>query len=141
MKKRELNIAGYLTVEASFLVPLMVVILIIVIYWSFYIYNNCVIYQDCYIAALRGCQLMDMKDSEIRNKVEKYVNDLLDNQLFQYQKEATVSVGAITIGVSASTSIENKTVNILMQENDVYLSDRQAESKRIDPVWLIRNVY
>lgn len=141
MCNRVKRLSGYLTVEASLLVPMMVVLLIIIMYWSFYIYNNCVVYQDCYISSLRGSQMMDMKESQIENKVKEYAETLLDNQLFQYQKEPEVSVGILSVKVSAKSVISNKTKGLIEQKNDLFTTTREAESKRIDPVWLIRNKY
>ena len=81
----ENRISAFLTVEASLLMPMMIMLLVITIYWTFYMYNNCVVYQDCYISSLRGSQMMDMEVSEVKSSVLEYAKDLLNNQLFQYQ--------------------------------------------------------
>ncbi len=129
-----------MTVEASFIVPLMFFVLIIIIYWSFYTYNNCVIYQDCYIASLRGSQLIDMQDSEVAAKVEEYAKGLLDNQLFQYQKNPKVDIGGFNISISAESSIDNLISAYFNQDNQLNIN-REAKSKRINPVDMIRILY
>ncbi len=129
-----------MTIEASFIVPLMVFILIIIIYWSFYTYNNCVVYQDCYITALRGSQLIDMKQDEIENLLNVYANDLLDNQLFQYQISPQIDVGIINISVSADSYIENL-LSTYFNQDRMFTTNRKANSKKINPIALIRSRY
>lgn len=135
------RMSAYITVEASLLVPMMVVVTLIVIYWAFYIYNNCVVYQDCYISSLRGSQMMDMDNGQIKKKVYSYAEMLLNNQMFQYQKNPSVDVGMFSVKVNATSNIDNKLVGFIEQKQNIFTTSREAESRRIDPVWLIRNHY
>lgn len=137
LKKR---LKAYMTVEASMIMPLMVMILIVTVYWAFYTYNNCVIYQDCYIASLRGCQLYDVGENELRDKVTRYARDLLDNQLFQYQVNPKIKIGLWDISVEADTYIDNK-VEDYMGPNRIFSTRRKADSRRIDPVKIVRSIY
>ena len=77
MNKSRCN--AYITLEASFIVPLMTIIFVIIIYITFFEYNSCVIYQDSYIAALRGSQLREMSESEIESQMPK--NCLVTNYI------------------------------------------------------------
>ena len=42
---RELD--AYMTVEASFVIPMALCLIVLTIYLSFYMYNKCVLTQDC----------------------------------------------------------------------------------------------
>lgn len=45
---------GYLTVEASFILPIVLFLYLLIVLCGFYLYNRCVISQDNYLIALRG---------------------------------------------------------------------------------------
>ena len=67
MKIKKKKIKAYMTIEASFIVPVCTMIIILTIMFLFFLYNNCVVYQDCYIAALRGSQIMDASSAIIQS--------------------------------------------------------------------------
>ncbi len=50
---------GYLTVEASLVMPLVILIYLLMILCGFYLYNRCVISQDNYLLAFRGSRFTD----------------------------------------------------------------------------------
>lgn len=45
---------GYMTLEASLIVPMIICVLTLLIYFSFYLYGRCVLSQDSYILAFRA---------------------------------------------------------------------------------------
>lgn len=53
------NWSGYLTVEASLVMPLVIMIYLLMILCGFYLYNRCVISQDNYLLAFRGSRFTD----------------------------------------------------------------------------------
>lgn len=138
MRKR---VAGYISVESSFIMPCVMVILALIIYWTFYMYNRCVLYQDCYIAALRGAQLAHEDKKKILSETELAIMKLLENQLYQYQKEPEVVVSDSMISVKASNRIDITVPQIIGGKNNNLISNREADSKIINPSTLIRNVY
>ena len=85
--KKEKNMTGYLSLEASFVVPLVFMLFILSIYFTFFLYNHLVVNQSCYIAALRGSRLKNSADKV----VEAYTGDelckLLDEQIYQYSAD------------------------------------------------------
>ncbi|MCL2050566.1 MAG: hypothetical protein FWG91_02375 [Lachnospiraceae bacterium] len=56
--KRKLNnrcyLNGYMTIEASLIIPFVVAIYFFLIFTSFYLYNKCVLVQDTYIKCYRA---------------------------------------------------------------------------------------
>ena len=54
-KQHALN--AYMTLEASFIIPFVFICFILIILYTFYLYNHMVVYQSCYLSALRGSQL------------------------------------------------------------------------------------
>ena len=45
---------GYMTVEAAFIVPVVIFSIAAIIYFSLYLYTGCILAQDCYILAFRA---------------------------------------------------------------------------------------
>jgi len=138
---KKMMIKAYMTVEASFLLPCVVIILIISIYWTFYMYNKCVVYQDCYISALRGSQIVSKNGGEIEELTRENIMDLLKNQLYQYQICPNVTVGGEKVTVSASTNIDILQTNIMNINQKKLGSERKAYAIRINPGKLIREIY
>ena len=132
---------AYMTLEASFIVPVAVMICVLVIMYLFYMYNNCVVYQDCYIAALRGSQIMDASTSEVRNKVIAYADELLDNQIYQYSRQPVVEVGLMSVKVSASTRIDMVAQGLSLYNEPYFGSQREAQCMRTDPTELVRAIH
>ena len=55
MCRKELKwTGGYLTVEASIIIPLAVFLTGFIFYLTFYLYNRCIVSQDTYMLAFRG---------------------------------------------------------------------------------------
>ena len=61
---------GYMTVEASFVVPFVICAFVAIIYFSNYLYDRCVLSQDCYILAFRA---MSSANDQMSNDPGAYV--------------------------------------------------------------------
>lgn len=132
------KINGYMTIEASFIIPFVFMLFVLIIYFSFYLYNQCVVYQDCYIAALRGSQIRNSSTSYVESITEKHIDSLLDNQIFEYCKDYEVNCTVFSVKTEASSDI-GMNFNNLMPYNEKNLhTEKSASATRIDPVELIR---
>ena len=54
MSKKIRCVKGYMTLEASFIIPWVIFLFVFLIYASFYFYNKCVLFQDVYAVCFRG---------------------------------------------------------------------------------------
>ncbi len=138
-KRKPISLDGYMTLEASFIVPLAFICFIIILLYTFYLYNHLVVYQSCYISALRGSQIKNATTDAVKNYVDEQATLLLGEQVYQYQIDHTSDVSALSIKVNAVSFITN-----LMSIFDLYkerelVSDRGVSINRIDPVDYIRN--
>ena len=52
-KWKRMEAEAYFTVEAALIVPVVVCIFVMIIYLSFYLYDRCVLTQDCYVLSYR----------------------------------------------------------------------------------------
>ncbi|MCM1087962.1 MAG: pilus assembly protein [Muribaculaceae bacterium] len=48
------TVKGYMTIEAAFIVPWVIFLIVFLIYVSFYFYDKCVLFQDAYTVCFRG---------------------------------------------------------------------------------------
>lgn len=53
------SLKGYLTVEASFIMPIVLSLYLLIILCGFYLYDRCVISQDNYLLAFRGSRFTE----------------------------------------------------------------------------------
>ena len=62
---------GYFTVEASMVMPVVIILSGMIFYLTFYLYNRCIVSQDAYIMAFNGSLCCGKEDEEIRQKMKK----------------------------------------------------------------------
>ncbi|MBS7304028.1 MAG: hypothetical protein KIG50_07825 [Lachnospiraceae bacterium] len=112
MKKRKKYFDGYLTVEAVFIIPSAVTIIVILMYWGFFCYDKCVSVQSAYLAALRGSNEWNMSGKDTEAFVKKNMDEAI-KKTFLYTKNSETQV---RIGFSdIETKIEGK-MNILFSK-------------------------
>lgn len=81
MKGRKKYMDGYLTVEASFLVPMAFILLWVVIYWGFFFYDTSVSVQCGYISALRGSNQWQLSYDGQREYAHGQLESLIEETL------------------------------------------------------------
>lgn len=140
-KKRRLLLNGYFTIEASLLLPVVTVLILVVCIICFYLYNSCVVYQACYISALRGSQLLDTPQTEVNQQVKGFMEELLDFQIYDYVKEYKVDTGILVIRTEAKAKVTNL-FKVFEEFKDIEMSQKSSGKATItDPVKLIRMKY
>lgn len=65
---------GYMTLEASIIMPWVIFMFSFLIYISFYVYDKCVLYQDSYTVCMRG----SIQKEE--NGAVNYINSHMERQ-------------------------------------------------------------
>lgn len=138
MKMKNKCINGYMTIEAGIYVPIVFIVIITILYYSFYLYNHCVVYQSCYIAGLRGSNCNELTNSEIEDYVNQEVAKLLDEQIFQYQIKYKSNVSISSIQISAESAIKYILKRIGIVNEESLKSDRSVKVMRTNPVMFIR---
>ncbi len=130
---------GYMTLEATFIIPFVFICFILIILYTFYLYNHMVVYQSCYLSALRGSQLKNATNETVKELVDAEIRKLLDNQVYQYQFDFDSDVNLLSIKVNAKSHITNKIAEFNIYKEKELVSNRSTEINRIDPVDYIRN--
>lgn len=119
---------GYLTVEASMLVPLVVLLIALLLYLSFFLYNRCILTQDAYILAFRGSIQKEERE------VQKYIEEC---SKVQFSKKYA---GMKNIEKNIAVSNKKITVKISGVTSNNWLIEKEAEAERINPAKVIRKI-
>lgn len=102
MSKKYLK--GSYTLEATLIMPMILSILVLLIYWAFYLHDRAILSAAAYTAALRGSQMISGEN--ISDEVNKCSKDLINNRLLITKGiEQRVEVKGDTIAVSYEGSI------------------------------------
>lgn len=95
------NMTGYFTVEAALLFPMVLMIIVFMIFLSFYCYDRCVLEQCAYAAALRGSSNRFSNTQEAYEVAEDAAETLIEGRLFAVREvNATVRVSGLAVTVS-----------------------------------------
>lgn len=91
---------GYMTLEASLIMPFVFYICLFIIYIGFLLYDRCLIMQDCYRIALRGSSTYGNNNQDVYNTAYDYMRKvsyqkyITNNYNFQIQVNKDVTVRA-----------------------------------------------
>lgn len=139
MYKKEKN--AYFTVEASMLIPLILGGIIFVIYLGIYLYNVCTLKQSSYMAALRGSQMKNVSNEDIKSYTQQQLNQLLEQQILATEKlETRIHVTGNKVKIYISTNITMPFAGFISKAVDFWEIENEAEANRLNPVEIIRNV-
>ncbi len=138
-RKTRKVLSGYMTTEASVIIPLAFVCFIIIILYTFYLYNHLTVYQSCYLSALRGSQLKNATNGAVKAYVDREAEKLLDEQVYKYQIDYGSDVSMISIKVNARSYVDNLMARFGLYKEEKLTSNRDVSINRIDPVDYIRN--
>lgn len=96
---------GYMTLEASFIMPVTVILITALMYLSFYLYTTAFLNQAAYIAAFRA-SLCDEGNAKAEDTAEKELDKLLKESILPIRNlEKKISVSAVSVSVSLQADL------------------------------------
>lgn len=99
---------AYLTVEASYLIPMVIFLIVLIIYFSFYCFDRSVSIQNGYIAALRASNQWESSEGQKKDFAYKEWKSLTENLFIMLKnKEFVVNVSGNTIETKCQGYVEN----------------------------------
>ena len=125
MKKRREYYEGYLSVEATFIIPIAVMLIMLLIYWGFYCYEKSISIQCSYLAVLRGSNEWEMSGKELEIFVEENLKTMIDERLL-YLKGIDITVEAGLAHIKAQ--VKGKIENLFSKIGENSLTQWNAES-------------
>lgn len=107
-EKKERHIVGrikeeaYFTVEAALVIPVVLAIIVMIIYMSFYLYDRCVMQQDCCVLSYRQSIEKGTADRVSREKIREQFGE----KLFMLSGLETGASSGGTIQVKSSAAMD-----------------------------------
>lgn len=95
------KVSGYFTVEAALLLPVTIMIIVFMIFLSFYCYDRCILEQCAYAAALRGSSNRFTSTQEAYEEAAGAAEALIERKLFAVKEvTSTVRVSGLAVTVT-----------------------------------------
>ena len=79
-KQRNKALKGYMSLEASFIMPWVIFLFAFLFYSSFYLYDKCVLFQDAYVLVLRGS--VQKEETEVLEYVNEHMSAQFGSKYF-----------------------------------------------------------
>lgn len=138
MKKR-VYYDAYLTVEATFIVPLAVMILLLLVYWGFFCYDKSVSVQCSYLAVLRASNEWELTAAE-SEQVALEELDKLTEETFLFVKKGDMSANADLMSIKAGVSGKMDILFSQLRGDNMtqWLMDSKKGAYRLKPSSYIR---
>ena len=96
---------GYMTLEASFIMPITVILITALMYLSFYLYTVAFLNKAAYIAAFRA-SLCDEGNAEAEAAAARELDKLLKESVLPIKGlEKQINVSAVSVGVSLQANL------------------------------------
>ncbi|MCM1262052.1 MAG: hypothetical protein NC313_04960 [Butyrivibrio sp.] len=137
-KINSISVNAYMTLEASFIMPWVILICVFLIYISFYSYDKCVLFQDSYTVCMRG----SIQKEE--GAAVEYINSNMSGQFGRKYFcvdgiEASAEQHGKEVKVYAECSVRMPFKHFLtMFGNDGWHIRTEAKAWEINPTKLIR---
>lgn len=134
MKKEQKSLHGYFTVEATLIMSITLVCIVLLIYLGFYQYNRCLITQDTYRLSLKGSSMQFTDNEAVYQKVSQEYNGYYWNKYMAMKmSEPLIEVD----GAKVAVTIEGK-MPMPFSWFRKWNITKNSESKRIVPTEIIR---
>lgn len=141
MKKRKQNLKGSYSIEASFIMPLILGAIIILIYSTFFLYNCTVLSSAAYEAALMGNHIKSQNKDYIAAETKKIGSALIEGRLLS-MKDIIISVRVtkdmVWVNYEGKFQIPGDGVSSLLLGKAYPVIRAGGSVKRIDSVGFIR---
>lgn len=98
MAKKKLG--GYFTVEAAFVMPVVICVLALLCYLGFFMCNRCLLLQDTYIMGLRGSRADGLSNEQTAAYILEQSQEMLSKYYAVSEIDKNVKVGRTEISVT-----------------------------------------
>lgn len=121
---------AYFTVEAALVIPIVLGIFVMILYLSFYLYDRCLLSQDCYVLSYR--QSIE-KGKEDRSGQEA-ASEQFGQKLFMLSRIETAAGGGSTVSVKANAAMEPPLFGLdVFREQRHWILGVQEKARKTDP--------
>ena len=127
-KMRETD--AYFTVEAALVIPIVLGIFVMILYLSFYLYDRCLLSQDCYVLSYR--QSIEKGDADRSGQAA--ATERFGQKLFMLSRLETASSRGSTISVKANAAMEPPLLGLdFFNEQRYWILGVREKARKTDP--------
>lgn len=132
---------AYFTLEASLIMPLVLIVIIFIMYVGFYSYDKCLLRQDTYRLLIRGSQVKNASNEDVMNTIKK---EDLERNYDKYvmciweDKHVSVEHDSINIVGEGMLKVSIPFIDNLLGKNAWNITV-EAKTTRIHPIDVIRS--
>ncbi len=128
---------AYFTVEAALIVPVAICIFVMVMYMSFYLYDRCVMTQDCYVLSYR----QSIEKAGRDRAGDETMLEQSGNRLFMLSDMQTGSSDGRIVEVRANGEMEPPLFGLpLFDSSGKWLIGIEKKARKTDPPKAYRKV-
>lgn len=131
---------GYFTVEAACVYPFVIAVILLVIYVWFFLYDRCLMEQDCAGIMVKGAVLQGVSVSERIDYMKGLISENYNKQYLCWEDgERTVGYDNGMIEISTQGSLEFPFMGLSFWSDDGrWEASRTLSCKEYDRIFIIR---
>lgn len=119
IKKMNKEVGGFVTIEYTLLIPVLLVLYTFLVCIGLYQYNQCILRTNIYILGTEAAQLMNMEASSKVARLQEIENNLYyDKYLLAEELQTTYSVRGNHIEISGCGKMTNPFAVLELGEDD-----------------------
>lgn len=137
--KKKIFYDGYMTVEATFIVPAAVMILVLLLYWGFFCYDKSVSIQCSYLTALRTSNEWGLTITEAEQMAMEDLEEMAEERfLFVKRGDITVDAGLLSIEAGVNGKMDILFSTLRGDDMTHWLMNSRKSAYRLKPSSYIR---
>ncbi|MBR4831614.1 MAG: hypothetical protein IKZ97_03205 [Butyrivibrio sp.] len=129
---------GYMTLEATLVVPMIICVFALLIYFSYYLYGRCILSQDTYILAFRASVSGEAAEAVVSEKKER----VMGRKYFGAEKPSvSVSTAGKDIRVYGKTKVRSRAMgNYFLKPKAGWDYEAAGKARKLEQVKHVRTV-
>ncbi len=139
IKEKKIYLGGYLTIEASFIMPMVFILLLFLIYWGFYCYDKSVSIQCSYLAALRGSNEWELSNAEVEQYTKQQLEVLTKESLLYLEaEEVCANAGLLHLEAGIKGGIKVPFLSYRAGAKESWMIEEEKTAYQLKPASFIR---
>lgn len=134
------KVAGYFSVEAALVFPLVIGTILLLMYLGFYQYDRCMLEFDVAAIALAGCVCEEEKREAVLDEMQQAAGELSEEKYIAWEaEEIYIEMNGNRVRASGGGNLFF-TFGFLLQKrmNSLWETEVYYENMRLDPVAFVR---
>lgn len=137
------NDRGVMTIEACFLLPMLLMLSLLVIWLGFFLYNKTLFMECAGIAAILGSQMAEQDNEVIGMTVNNRARELLSQKTIAVEGievRVTVDYDAVTVGITGNVKIPGAVFLTDIYQKESWQLQASQRAERIRSCSILRGI-